>query len=278
MSSRLLRQASTRLGIIFSVATAASGVSARVTPPSARTLVARVHFSPARGAALPVDAALSDATGRPTSLAELANGKPLILIFFYARCPMLCPETFNGVLRALRGISLRPGVDYRVVSASFDPLDGAAAARAEQRLVARLWSGAPASSWTFVTGAGSVARLASAAGYTTLFDASSGQYAHAAGFVVLTPDGRVSRPFYGVEFSPNDLRMALLEAAGGRIGRWSDRLLFFCYHYDPSTGRYGVAIMRVLRATGFVTLLGVAGLILALSRIRRRSESQRIRS
>lgn len=246
---------------------AVASASAPSSPEDA--VLSRVRFSPAAGARLPLDAVVVDETGRRLRFGDVIAGMPAVLVFAYTRCPMLCPEVFDGLLRALRGLSLRPGVDYRVVAASFDPRDTPRQATARVGRLAALTDrpGGPRA-WFYLTGEDGVARLARAAGFSAAYDPAIGQYAHAAGILVLTPSGRVSRAFFGVEYSPADLRWALLEASGGRVGSWGDRVLFYCYRYDPRTGRYGVAIMRLLRACAVLTAAALAGSILALSRRR----------
>lgn len=224
-----------------------------------------VRFDPPLGAQLPLDASLKDGSGRRVSFRQLLGDKPTILVFAYTRCPMLCPEVFNGIVRSLRSLRLRAGEDYHVISASFDPDESEARAAMDASRYSALLGGRQGA-WTYVTGADAVMRLARAANFRPAYDAQIGQFAHAAGFLVLTPDGKISRSFYGVEYAPRDVQLSLMEASRGKIGDWTDHLLFYCYRYNPATGRYGVVIMRVLRLCAVATALALVILITCLSR------------
>jgi protein SCO1/2 len=243
------------------------------TPLRAQT-PAGVGFDQRLDAQVPLDLAFRDDGGRAARLGDLLAGKPAILALVYYRCPMLCTETLNGLVRALRALSFDAGRQFDVVVVSIDPRETAALAAAKKKLyVERYGRTSGAKGWTFLTGdEASIRRLAAAVGFRYVYDADLRQYAHATGLVVLTPDGRVSRYLYGVEYPAGDLRLALVEAAAGKIGTPVDLLLLYCYHYDPLSGRYGLVVTRVLRAAGALTVLLLAALILGLS-ARRRAEA-----
>jgi protein SCO1/2 len=224
------------------------------------------------GVQVPLDVRLRDERGTDVQLAELCAGKPVILALVYYRCPMLCNMTMDGLVRGLSRVEHDVGDDFTVVTVSFDPRETAElAAAAKRTALARYDRAGAESGWRFLTGdATEVRRLADAVGFGYRYDEATGQYAHAAGVIVLAPGGSVSRYLYGVDFPPRDLRLALVEASAGRVGSTADRVLLLCYHYDPATGKYGLAIFRVLRLAGLATVAGlVLGIGLLLYRERR---------
>ena len=212
---------------------------------------------------LPLDATFKDEYGRDVTLGKYFGGeRPVILAFVYYRCPMLCTQVMNGLSASMRALTgaLEAGNDFDVVLVSFDPNDSPSDALEKKRLHLEYWrqehkSGA----WHLLTGdEESIKRVTSAAGFTYQWDPVTGQFAHASGVLVVTPQGKLSRYFYGVEYSPKELRMALVESGEGRIGSAIDELLLFCYHYDPVNGRYGAAVMNLVRAGGVLTLVAMA--------------------
>jgi protein SCO1/2 len=206
---------------------------------------------------LPLDAAFKDEHGRAVQLAEYFGGpKPVILAFVYYSCPMLCTQVMNGISSSLRALSFEAGKDFDVVLVSFDTRDTPAAALEKKRTHLAYWKAEnTASGWHFLTGdAATIKRVAAAAGFTYNWDEATQQFAHVSGVLVVTPDGRLSRYFYGIEYSPRDLRLALVESSQGHIGSPVDELLLYCFHYDPLSGRYGVVIMNLIRAGGVLTV------------------------
>lgn len=195
-------------------------------------------------APLPLQLALSDEAGRPVRLGDYFGAAPVVLVPGYFQCPNLCSTLLDGVLESLARADL-PGSAYRLLAVSIDPREGPAAARRKLAAYRRLL--APDLAAHFLTGP-DTGRLAASLGFPYAWDGEQGQYRHPAGFVVATPDGRISRYFLGVRFPPRDLRRALVEAAAGRTGSLADRLLLLCSHYDPRTGRYSAAVMAVVRA------------------------------
>jgi protein SCO1/2 len=228
---------------------------------SLQNLAASTEFDQNLGAELPLDAAFRDETGMKVRLGDFFRTKPVLLTLVYYKCPMLCTMTLNGVVRTLRVLKLEPGTDYEVVTVSFDPKEtqSLAAAKKKSYLAALRRPGADGG-WHFLTGdLRSIERLTKAAGFHFVYDAKSGQYAHSAGLLVATPDGRLSRYFYGVEYSPKDVRLGLIEASEGKLGSAVDKVLLLCYRYDPSTGHYGFYVIRILRLLAAATALSLAG-------------------
>jgi protein SCO1/2 len=221
---------------------------------------------------VPLELGFRDEQNRSVRLGDYFGRTPVILTLNYFDCPMLCPLVLNDVLRAVRAVRLEPGTDFRVVSVSIDPRDTAEAAAAKQRwYIDRDGRPEAADGWHFLTGnEDSIASLAQAVGFRYARDPQSGQYAHTAGIMVLTSDGRLARYFYGLEYSPRDLRLALVEAGQGRIGTLADQVLLFCFHYDPASGRYSLVILNVVRAAGGATVLGLGILMAVLIRRERR--------
>jgi protein SCO1/2 len=221
---------------------------------------------------LPLDLRLRDSDGRTVRLRDFFESKPVLLNFVYYRCRELCPLLSDGLIRALRPLSFDVGKEFDIVTVSFDPADTAAAAAAAKNEYLKKYRRTGASDgWHVLTGeAAAIATLADAAGFRYTYDAAKNEFAHATGIVVVTPQGKTSRYYYGIEFSPRDLRLGLIEAAAGKIGSPIDQLLLFCYHYDPLTGQYNLIVTRVLRLAGVATVLVLAGFIVLMLRRERR--------
>jgi protein SCO1/2 len=223
---------------------------------------------------LPLDLTLRDSDGRTVRLRDFFGSKPVLLNFVYYRCRDLCPLLSDGLIRALRPLSFDVGNEFDIVTVSFDPADTlAAAATAKNEYLKKYRRAGANDGWHVLAGeAPAIATLADAAGFRYSYDATKNEFAHATGIVLVTPQGKTSRYYYGIEFSPRDLRLGLIEAAAGKIGSPIDQLLLFCYHYDPLTGQYNLIVTRVLRLAGVVTVLALAGFIgLMLRRERRPS-------
>jgi len=218
---------------------------------------------------LPMDARFKDEYGRDVTLGKYFNQqRPVIVAFVYYQCPMLCTQVMNGISSALRALTFTAGEEFDVVLISFDPRDTAAAAAEKKRTHLKYWASEQTfGGWHFLTGEEpTIKRVADAAGFTYQWDAQTQQFAHVSGVLVTTPDGKLARYFYGVEYSPKELRMALVEAGQGHIGSPIDELLLYCYHYDPESGRYGVMIMNLVRAAGILTLASMVGFIVMARR------------
>lgn len=237
----------------------------RVTP---NDLPTDVTIDPQLNAQVPLDITLRDEMGDPVQLKEMLNGKPIILTLVYFQCPMLCNMTRDGQVRALTELSLDAGEDFTALTVSFDSREKPALARAAKETALKRYDRLGAvQGWRFLTGEESeIHRLTDAVGFHYRYDEATDQYAHAAGLIILTPEGKVSRYLYGVNFEPRDLRLALVEASGGKVGTTGDQVLLLCYHYDPTLGKYGLAIINVLRFTGLATVIGMATAITIMIR------------
>ncbi len=236
----------------------------------------QVGISPPLGAQAPLELSFVDHEGRTVQLAELFDtGRPVILHLVYYECPMLCKLSSDGLLRALSGLSLKPGSDFSIITLSFDPREGPElSARAREVAINRYGEEPVEEGWRFLTGDETAIRqLCESVGFRYTYDEASQQYAHAAGAFVLTPGGKLSRYLSGVEFSPRDLRLAIVEASAGKVGTVGDQVLLMCYMYDPSTGKYGFAIMTSIRAAGIVTVGGLAIAIVTMLRRERMRNS-----
>jgi protein SCO1/2 len=213
----------------------------------------------------PLDIVLRDEAGRDVPVSTFFHRKPVLLALVYYRCPMLCTQILNGVESTLKAISLNPGQDFEVLSVSFDPKDTAELAAGKRKQILQRYNRpGTANGWHFLTGdERNVRALADAVGFHYRFDPASGQFAHASAIMILTPEGRVSRYFYGVEYAPRDVRLGLVEASANKIGSPVDQILLFCYHYDPATGKYGAIAMNMVRLAGGVFVL-VGGFFLLI--------------
>lgn len=217
---------------------------------------------------VPLNLEFRDEHGQTVQLGQFFQGKPVILSLVYYQCPMLCTEVLDGELQALKDVSLTAGKDFQVVTVSIDPRDRTIEAEAKRMMYTSLY-GRPGSAhaWHFLTGDDlNIHQLADAVGFRYVYDSQTGEYAHAAGIMVLTPDSKVSRYFYGIHFPARDLRLGLVEASAEKIGNPIDDALLFCYHYDPNTGKYGVVIANVLKAAAAFTILAIGLMIFLLIR------------
>lgn len=227
-----------------------------------------VTFEQRLGTTLPLDERFRDESGREVTLRSYFGTRPVVLAFVYYSCPMLCTQVLNGVSSAAKAMPFAVGSDFDVVYVSFDPRDTPQAAAAKkQAQLDDYKQTATAAGWHYLTGdEASIRRVTSAAGFSYRWDEPSGQFAHVSGVLVVTPDGRLSRYFYGVEYSPKELRMAIVESSQGTVGSIVDELLLYCYHYDPATGRYGAIAMNLVRLGGAVTLVLLVGFIWLMRR------------
>jgi len=223
---------------------------------------------------VPLDAVFKDEQGHEVRLGQYFKGKPVVLSLVYYTCPMLCNQILNGMLSSFRQISFNAGEQFEVVNVSFDPHDTPAIAAAKKQTYIQAYNRAGGeAAWHFLTGdETNIRRLADAVGFRYLWDEQTKQFAHASGIMIATPDGKLARYFYGVEYPPRDLRLGLVEASHNRIGTPVDTLMLYCYHYDPATGKYGAVVMNIMRVAGVLTLILIAGLLLILRRIGRRRQ------
>jgi protein SCO1/2 len=215
---------------------------------------------------VPLDAVFKDEHGQDVRLGQFFKGKPVILSLVYYSCPMLCTQVLNGMMGSLRRVSFNIGEQFEVVTVSFDPKETPELAAAKKVTYVKGYNRAGAEAgWHFLTGdEANIKRLTESVGFRYAWDDQTKQFAHASGIMVLTPEGKIARYFYGIEYPPNDLRLGLVEASQNKIGTPVDALMLYCYHYDPATGKYGVVIMNVMRIAGIITLVLIVGLLLVL--------------
>ncbi len=223
-----------------------------------------VGFSPPLNGPMPLDLFFRDESGRSVRLREYFGQKPVVLAFVYYRCPMLCDQVEQGVVGVLRMLSFNPGRDYQVVFVSFDSRETPEmAAEKKKKALAHFRRPEADSGWHFLTGSReSVEAATKAANFRFSFDAKNNLFAHASGVLLLTPDGRISRYFYGVEYPGRDMRLGLVDASAGKIGTPLDHVLLFCYHYDPTAATYSASILRIIRLAGVLTIVCLVGGIL----------------
>lgn len=218
------------------------------------------------GEQLPLDAEFKDENGNSVRLGTYFNtGRPVILAFVYYECPMLCNQVLNGLTGSLKGLSFDAGKEFDVVAISFDTRENDRPDLAKNKKASYLEHyNRPntASGWHFLTGTqDAIDKATSAAGFSYKWDEANNQFAHAAGVMIVTPDGKLSRYFYGIDYSPKDIKFGIMESAASKVGDPADKLLLYCYHYDPASGKYGLAILRVIRFFGVLTLLGMGTMI-----------------
>ena len=239
-------------------------------PPSNKLpeLLAEIGLDQKLNEQVPLDLPFKDEAGRHVRLGEFFGKRPVILTLVYYECPMLCTQVLNGLTSALGVLSFSVGQEFDIVTVSFDPQETPELASAKKTAYLERYNRAGAGNgWHFLTGDDkSIAALTKAVGFRYAYNASTDQYAHVSGVMVLTPEGKLSRYFYGIEYGPRDVRLALIEAAGRKIGTPVDQLLLYCFHYDPKSARYSLAIMRLVRTAGLATVLALAAGVFVLRR------------
>ncbi len=217
------------------------------------------------GEQLPLDTEVTTEDGRTVKLGSMfESGRPVVLALVYYECPMLCNEVLNGLTGSLKGISLDAGKDFDVIALSFDARENEKPGLAQNKKTAYLERYGRAGSekgWHFLTATQpAIDAVTKAAGFNYRWDEKSDQFAHAGGVMIVTPHGKMSRYFYGIDYSPRDLKLGLMESGDDKVGSAADQLLLYCYHYDPATGKYGLAILSVIRLGAVLTLLGMGAL------------------
>jgi len=227
-----------------------------------------VGFEPPLNGQMPLDLGFRDEAGREVRLRDYFGRKPVLLALVYYGCPMLCNQVEQGVVGSLKMLSFNAGRDYEVVFVSFDPRETPdMAARKKAAAVSRYGRPETAAGWHFLTGSQeSIDVVAKAANFRYSFDAHTGIFAHASGIMLLTPEGRISRYFYGVEYPSRDVRLGLVDASAGKIGTPIDHLLLYCFEYDPATARYSATILRIVRLAGLLTIFTIVAGILFFRR------------
>lgn len=234
-------------------------------------LLSKIRVDQKLNTQVPLDLPFVDESGRAVRLGDYFGERPVILALVYYECPMLCTQVLNGLVTALGVMNFEPGREFEVVAVSFNHREGPGlASQKKAAYMERYGRPHTAGGWHFLTGSEeSIARLADAVGFRYEYDEAIKQYAHGAAIEVLTPKGVISKYFYGIEYSARDIRLGLIEASEERIGTAIDDILLFCYHYDPATGQYGAAVLRLVRVGGIATVLAfLAFLTVALRRER----------
>ena len=227
-----------------------------------------VGFEQRLNETLPLDLMFKDEDNREVRLGEYFNRRPVVLAFVYYECPMLCSQVMNGVTSALTALDESAGSDYEVVAVSFDPRETPMMAAAKKKSYVDRYNRANAAhGFHFLTGSeASIKALTAAAGFKYAWDDQTQQFAHASGFVVATPTGKLSRYFFGIEYAPRDIKFALIESSAGRVGSLVDQVLLYCYHYDPKTGSYSFVAMKAVQLGGAFTLLALVGFVVVAIR------------
>jgi protein SCO1/2 len=257
-----------RFGFVALLASAAFGQSQfRPLPaPNALTkpaLLKNVGIDQKLNTQVPLNLTFKDEAGRTVPLGAFFQKKPVILALVYYECPMLCNLTLNGLVKSLHSITLNAGDDFELVAVSINPRESPQLAMAKKETYLEKYQRHNATNgWHFLTGKeDNIQALANTVGFRYAYDPIIKQYAHAAGIMVVTPEGKISRYFYGIEFPSRDLRLGLVEASHNQIGSPVDQVLLYCYHYDPVSGKYGLAIQRLLQVTGSATALALGAFL-----------------
>ena len=224
------------------------------------------------GEQLPLETEFKDESGNVVKLGQdFRTGRPVILALVYYECPMLCNEVLNGLTGSLKGISLEAGKDFDVLAISFDARENEKSGLAKNKkesYLTRYGRGAGAENgWHFLTGSEeAIEAVTKAVGFGFVYDEKTNQFAHAGGVMITTPEGKLSRYYYGIDYEPRQLKFGIMDSAQNKVGNAAEQLLLYCYHYDPASGKYGLSILRVLRIAGIAMLLGMAGMMLVFWR------------
>ena len=239
-------------------------------------IVQQVRFDQNLGVKVPAELGFRDEQGRSVTLGDYFGKRPMILTLVYFECPMLCTQELNSLTRSLRPLSINIGEDFDILTVSISPTETPElASKKKSNYLERYGRPGAERGWHFLTGdEASIRRLADLAGFHYVFNPRTKLYAHAAGLVVLAPDGTITRYFSGLDYPSKDLQLSLAEAGRGRVGSPIARMILLCYDYDPATGKYNLAVMRTVRVLGVATVLVLAGSLYMMSRRdRRRSPS-----
>jgi protein SCO1/2 len=242
----------------------------KITPPD--KVVKEIRIEQNLGAQVPLDVPFRDESGNAVTLRDYFGKKPVILSLVYYQCPQLCNMSLNGMLAAFKALSPTIGSDFQVVTVSFDPSETPDLARAKKDTYLGQYDRAGAENgWHFLTGdAEPIAKLTETVGFRYFYDPRTKQYAHGSAIMLLTPDGKVSRYFYGIEFSARDINLGLVEASDGKIGTLAEKVMLLCYQYDPRSGKYGFAIVAALRTGAVITVLSLCTFWFVMYRRERR--------
>jgi protein SCO1/2 len=253
--------------LILCVCFAGSAAFGQVQTSWRPALLRSVGIDQKMGAQIPLDLPFKDEAGRGVTLRQYF-GKPVILALVYYQCPSLCNMVLNGVLRSVKNLAMTAGDQYDIVAVSFDPRETPEMAAAKKLSYIKGYGRAGAEEgWHFLTGVEASSKsLADAVGFHYAYDAVDNQYAHGSAIMLLTPEGRVTRYFYGIDYPARDVRLGLVEASDRHVGSAVDAVMLYCYHYDPSNGKYGMVIMNVLRLAGLATVAALAGFMIIMFR------------
>jgi protein SCO1 len=214
---------------------------------------------------IPPDAVFKDENGNAVKLGDYFGKRPVILALVYYECPMLCNEVLNGLTGTLKSLSFDAGKDYDVIAISFDARENDKpdlAKNKKESYMKRYGRPGTENGWHFLTGTqDEIDKVTKAVGYNYQWDEKTNQFAHAGGIMFTTPEGKLSRYLYGIDYAPKDVKFAVMESAQNRIGNPAEQLMLYCYHYDPATGKYGLSILKVIRLGGIITLLGLGAML-----------------
>jgi protein SCO1/2 len=220
---------------------------------------------------LPLELVFRDESGQPVKLGQYFGQKPVVLALVYYDCPMLCTQVLNGMVTSFRVLPFQIGKEFDVVTVSFDPRESPALAAAKKKTytgyLPQAMQANANTGWHFLTGdEASIKQLTDAVGFRYYYDEATKQFAHASAIMLATPQGKLSRYYYGIDYSARDLRLGLIESAQNKIGSPVDQLLLYCYHYDPATGKYGAVVMNMIRLGGIATIIAIITMLLFLRR------------
>ena len=228
------------------------------------SVLSKVSYEQRLNERLPLDLQFKDEEGRTVRLGDYFGQRPVVLAFVYYDCPMLCTQVLNGIDTSLSVLTETVGKDFDVVAVSFDPRETPSLANGKKKAqVDRYKRAGSEAGWHFLTGEEpAIKTLTDAAGFHYVWDDKTQQFAHPSGIIVVTPDGRLARYFFGIEYASRDVKFALIESSAGRIGNAIDQLLLYCYHYNPATGQYGLVTMSLVRLAGVLTIAALAGFVI----------------
>jgi protein SCO1/2 len=258
--------------LVLAIVTPPSLSAAANNAPRPDDVLAGIDVRQRLGEALPLDAVFTDESGARVELGDYFGDRPVVLALVYYECPMLCTLVLNGLVKALRAMKYEPGDEFEIVVVSFDPEETPDLAAAKKaKYVDAYDRDLGGEGWHFLTGdVDSIGRLTEAAGFDYVYDPQRDEYAHAATLMIVTPEGKLARYLFGVEYSSRDLQLAVVEASQGTIGGVVERFLLFCYHYDPALGRYSAAAMNLVRLGGIATVSGMVIFFMVMRRRERR--------
>jgi protein SCO1/2 len=236
------------------------------------TVLQQVGIDQKIGAQVPLDLHFRDEQGRDVTLGSYFDKRPVILALVYYDCPMLCSEVLQGAVGALRALQFSAGKDFDFVAVSFDPRETPEIAAEKRKVyVGRYHRDGGEQGFHFLTGKDAeIKALTEKVGFRYVWDDHSKQFAHGSGLILVTPEGKVAQYYYGIEYSPNDMRLGIIEASKGKLGNVVDAVLLYCYHYDPVTGKYGARIVNAMRIGAAMTMLLLGTFIVVSLRAERR--------